>query len=238
MCKLLDKVSLVWFDLDDTLWDFTRNSEAALRSIYTDHALWRRFPSPEDWIECYEAINTPLWARYDRGEISKEYLQNERFYRTFVNAGFSSDELLQLQGINEEYLYKLSSERQVIDGSREVLEALRRMGIRTGVLSNGFSGTQQRKLMNARLNVDVIVLSDEINVNKPDRRLFDYALRKAGVSASASLMVGDNPMTDIAGAINAGWRAVLFSPRETTSTPFRINATDVPVINRLEKILE
>ena len=45
---------------------------------------------------------------------------------------------------------------------------------------------------------DVVVLSDEIEVNKPDRRLY--------------VMIGDNVETDIAGAVNAGWPAIWYNP--------------------------
>ena len=233
MCDLLDKVTFVWFDLDDTLWDFTRNSEAALLSIYSDYDLGRRFSSAGEWLERYEAINLPLWDRYSRGEITKEFLQGERFYRTFVNAGFAGEELAELDGMNEIYLDRLASQRLAIEGSHEILAALKKKGLRAGILSNGFSGVQQRKLKNAGLMVDVVVLSDEIDINKPNRGLYDYALEKAGVRAEESLMVGDNPTTDIEGALNAGWRAVLFDPKVITGTTLRIGGIDVPVINRL-----
>jgi putative hydrolase of the HAD superfamily len=55
---------------------------------------------------------------------------------------------------------------------------------------------------------DVIVLSGEIGVHKPDRRVFDYATRQLGVANEDCVFVGDNPDGDITGAINAGMEAV------------------------------
>ena len=212
MSKRLNGIRWVWFDIDDTLWDFSQNSVTALRSIYEDFGLSSRFASADDWISQYESINLPLWDLYNRGKITKEFLQSERFYRTFVNAGFSDDELARLDGMNEIYLDRLASQSVAIEGSHATLAELKRRGLHTGVVSNGFSGVQERKLKNAGLDVDVVVLSDEIDINKPDRRLFDYALQKSGATAEESLMVGDNPLTDIAGAIKAGWRSILFKP--------------------------
>ena len=103
------------------------------------------------------------------------------------------------------------------------------------MVSNGFSGVQERKLKNASLEVDVVVLSDEIDINKPDRRLFDYALQKSGATAEESLMVGDNPLTDILGALSAGWQAILFNPLVTSATT-DIDGRSVRVINRLEQL--
>ncbi|MBR5435301.1 MAG: HAD-IA family hydrolase [Muribaculaceae bacterium] len=212
MSERLNGIRWVWFDIDDTLWDFSHNSATALCSIYDDFGLSSRFASAEEWISQYESINLPLWDLYNRGKITKEFLQAERFYRTFVNAGFSGAELDRLDGMNEIYLDRLASQSVAVEGSHATLAELKRRGLHTGVVSNGFSGVQERKLKNAGLKVDVVVLSDEIDINKPDRRLFDYALQKSGATAEESLMVGDNPLTDIAGAIKAGWRSILYKP--------------------------
>lgn len=218
MSERLNGIRWVWFDIDDTLWDFSLNSATALRSIYDDFGLSSRFASAEKWISQYESINLPLWDLYNRGKITKEFLQAERFYRTFVNAGFSGAELDRLDGMNEIYLNRLASQSVAVEGSHATLAELKRRGLHTGVVSNGFSGVQERKLKNAGLKVDVVVLSDEIDINKPDRRLFDYALQKSGATAEESLMVGDNPLTDIAGAIKAGWRSILYKPTAPASS--------------------
>ena len=59
--------------------------------------------------------------------------------------------------------------------------------------------------------IDVVVLSDDIGINKPDRRIFDHALRKAGATAEESIIIGDNPDADIKGAVDAGWKAIYFN---------------------------
>ena len=137
--------------------------------------------------------------------------------------------------MNEIYLDRLASQSIAIEGSHATLAELKRRGLHTGVVSNGFSGVQERKLKNAGLEVDVVVLSDEIDINKPDRRLFDYALQKAGATKKESLMVGDNPSTDILGALSAGWQAILFDPLATSATT-DIDGRSVMVINRLEQL--
>ncbi len=61
--------------------------------------------------------------------------------------------------------------------------------------------------------ISELVLSDDINVTKPDKRLFDYALQRVGGDAETTVMIGDNYDADILGAINAGWRTVFFNKR-------------------------
>ena len=56
-----------------------------------------------------------------------------------------------------------------------------------------------------------LILSDEIGITKPDRRLFDYALQLVGAEPSDTLIVGDNYDADILGAMNAGWGTIYFN---------------------------
>lgn len=51
-----------------------------------------------------------------------------------------------------------------------------------------------------------IISSEQAGVTKPDKRLFEYALNRLGVSADESMMIGDNPSADIRGARSVGMR--------------------------------
>ena len=59
------------------------------------------------------------------------------------------------------------------------------------------------------------MLSDDICVTKPDRRLFDYALEVVGGKPETTVMIGDNYAADILGARNAGWKTIFFDRRNT-----------------------
>ena len=55
---------------------------------------------------------------------------------------------------------------------------------------------------------DVIVLSGEVGVHKPDLRVFNHATKQLGVANEDCVFVGDNADADIVGALNAGMEAV------------------------------
>ena len=73
----------IFFDLDRTLWDFDRNSEAALRQIITEENLIPQVESFERFHKAYERQNAHLWKLYGRGKIKKDELRYERFRSTF-----------------------------------------------------------------------------------------------------------------------------------------------------------
>ena len=90
------------------------------------------------------------------------------------------------------------------------LVELRRRGYKLVVVSNA-NGTVRQAFQRIGLFdlVDVIVDSAEAGFEKPDRRLFDVALRLAGSTHAHALHVGDIYHVDVAGARAAGLTPVL-----------------------------
>jgi len=99
----------------------------------------------------------------------------------------------------------------------EAEAALRRVksaGLMAGVISN--SNGSVRAILEAiglARHLDVIVDSAVVGVEKPDPRIFEIALREAGVAAPAACYVGDLYSVDVLGARRAGLDAVLLDPR-------------------------
>ncbi len=81
-----------------------------------------------------------------------------------------------------------------------------------GIISNA-SSHQRAKLAHLGLDgyFDTVTLSAEVGWEKPDPRIFRYALQRAGVAAEEAVFVGDRLDVDVAGAQAAGLRAVWFN---------------------------
>lgn len=239
-CSALEGVEWIWLDLDDTIYDFAASSLIALRQVYDKYALNRFFPDVQQWIDVYHRHNAALWALYNKAEITQQKLRFDRFYLPLQEGGADDAENVRLNPLLDvDYLAMLGATGLLIDGAKSVLEHLKSRGYKIGILSNGFREVQHEKLRSSGIDhlIDVVVLSDDININKPDRRIYDYALQQAGTTADASLMIGDNPATDIAGAIKAGWKAILFSPASEADTML-IEGVQVQVLNHLKNLLK
>jgi integrase/recombinase XerC len=78
-----------------------------------------------------------------------------------------------------------------------------------GVVTNGNADVQRLGLADY---FHFALCAEDIGIAKPDARLFEEALQRGGVEASAAVHVGDHPGDDIAGAQQAGLRAVWFNP--------------------------
>lgn len=86
----------VWFDLDDTLWDFRGNSHVCLSEVYGEFGLERYFGSVDRWRDSYHDVNHRLWDMYNRAEISGAVLRMERFRLPLVGAGCTDAEARRL----------------------------------------------------------------------------------------------------------------------------------------------
>ncbi|MDD5870806.1 MAG: HAD family hydrolase, partial [Bacteroidales bacterium] len=168
---MFSDVKTIFIDLDDTIWDFTANSKVAMRMVYTRLGLDRQCPY-ERFIVSYLAHNERLWNLYHHGEITKDFLLSERFRVVFEECGIAFADPEMPRRINDDYLETIVTLDRVVDGAPELLEHLKRRGP-VYVLSNGFANLQSRKLRSGHLDgyIDRLVLSDDIGITKPDRRL-------------------------------------------------------------------
>lgn len=231
-------VRWVWLDLDDTLIDFHANSLAALRLTYAECDLDRFFATCEEWTDSYMRHNHALWDRYNRADITQAYLRMHRFLDPVKEKCPEIDETLfipEAERLDTVYLDLLAQQKCMVDGAMELVRHLRAHSYNIGILSNGFTDVQHRKMHTVGLDtmIDAVVLSDDIGINKPDPRIYAHAMRRSGCTdPSAHIMIGDNPATDIAGALASGWRAVLYAPSSSGLTLTRDGLT-VPSLRLL-----
>ena len=78
-----------------------------------------------------------------------------------------------------------------------------------GIIANQKLGTEKRLIeFGIRKYIDVIIASAEEGVAKPDKRIFEIALKKAGCKAEKAVMVGDRIDNDIVPAKEMGMKTI------------------------------
>ena len=106
------------------------------------------------------------------------------------------------------------AEMEVLPDARELLDALRRVEMRLGIISAGLQVKQAEKLIRLRVlpyfDPKAIFFSDQMGVSKPNPKIYLKALAALGVEPSRAMYVGDRPGHDIAPAHQIGMRTVLY----------------------------
>ena len=100
----------------------------------------------------------------------------------------------------------------VIEGVFEVVETMRKDGYRTAIIANANSADARNIIATCGLEdyFDVIVISEEVGIEKPGKQVFQVALDKLGVEAENAVMVGNRIDADIVGANRVGMKSVWF----------------------------
>ena len=201
------KYYCILFDADNTLLDFDAAESKALADTLRNYGIE---PDAET-VQTYRTINGELWRQLEKGQIRRDKLMAERFTRFLkaVNAAGSGAEM------NQYYLDQLATHpdlaaTNVLDVMKELAEVAT-----LAVVTNGFDRVQSRRVAESGLKefVEEVFVSEKLDSEKPNRKIFDTALRSLGVeNRERVLMVGDSLTSDIQGGINAGLDTCWYNP--------------------------
>ncbi|WP_215225320.1 YjjG family noncanonical pyrimidine nucleotidase [Echinicola shivajiensis] len=209
----MKKYRHLFFDLDHTLWDYDRNVQESLSELYEVYSLENLgVPSNYDFYKAFIKVNHGLWDYYDKGKIDKITLRKERFRRIFDQLGAHKIEVP--VEMEEDFMHRTSSKPHLFPYSKEILEYLKEK-YDLHIITNGFDESQAKKISASGINnyFKLIVTSETTGHKKPDKRIFEYAMRQLATYSEECLMIGDNPISDVEGAKSASIDQVYFNPK-------------------------
>jgi FMN phosphatase YigB (HAD superfamily) len=198
----------VLFDLDGTLADTAGSEREAWDALA--ELIERHVPSVDrhELYERYTTVFEPHWAAFLEGRIGFGEYRRRRLAEAIAPWGELDDALFDA--------YRLEKRRGVerlrpFPDAVATIHELKRAGLRIGLLTNGPSELQRTKLAVTRLaeELDAVAISEEIGAAKPDAAAFEEAARLLACGLAELAMVGDSPVYDIAGALDAGLAAAV-----------------------------
>ncbi len=186
---------LVLFDLDGTLIDSVGDLTDAANEVLT---MLGRAPRTDSEIRRFVGNGVrSLLARCLVGHMDGDAPSHEIDHA--------------VQQFRPRYLARCTARTVLMPGAVEVLEALRRHNIRTGVLTNKPEAPTRRILAHFHIDqlLDGVVGGDTLDVRKPEVRVVEEARRRCGVHAAChAWLVGDSS-TDALTAARAGLVSII-----------------------------
>ena len=207
MTLLPDVVTTVIFDLDGTLFD---HRKAAIRGVMglVDQLGGEFTPVLGAQWFVVESRHLQSW---NDGRCSWREQRRRRLREFLPFAGITGDaDEAELDQIFECYLRGYEESWSAFGDAAGALDAVRRAGYRTAVLTNGQRQQQVAKLERIGLQdlVGPVWTSEDLGVAKPDPRSFLRVCERLGVLPARTVYVGDSLAHDVTGATGAGLRAV------------------------------
>jgi 2-haloalkanoic acid dehalogenase type II len=214
------EIRTITVDLDDTLWEIypvIRRAEQRLR----------------DWLEQHYPRITEMFALEDIAEVRARVLEmhaDMAYDLTFVRRTLLT-EMATAAGYNkflvDDAFAVFEEARNDVEVFPEVRPALRALRERYTLIA----------VTNGNADLDRIGISDlfDDHVNaamagaaKPERPIFDVAVKAGGASAAETLHVGDHPLYDVHGAKQAGLRTAWVN-RNGSDWPIEYELPDAEV---------
>jgi YjjG family noncanonical pyrimidine nucleotidase len=215
------KYKHIFFDLDNTLWDFDTNSRVTLHELFQSYQLTNYYPTFEAFFAVFKKRNEELWEMYGQRKIDKNSLHYERFRFPFDATPFVEQE--QHIRLADEYLALVKTKTHLKPFAKEILEYLKEKNYMLYIVSNGFTEVQYHKIDNAGIGsyFQRIFLSEQIKEHKPSKLFFDYAITSSNARKAESLVIGDSWEADIYGAKFAGIDQVYYNYTKQIDLPFQ-----------------
>jgi 2-haloacid dehalogenase len=219
----------LWFDADNTLFDYDRAEGLALKNTFGSLDL--RFE--DGYLDTYQRINRGLWQALEKQEITSALLRVRRFELLL--------EAVQLTGSADQmstfYIEQLGLRAELMDGAYEVLEALHSK-CKFAIVTNGLQAVQRGRLEHSTIKdfISELIISEEVGAAKPHAAFFDEAFARTGhPTRSDVLIIGDSLTSDIRGGVDYGIDTCWYNPKA------EVYPADLPItyeIRHLHELLE
>lgn len=199
----------LFFDLDHTLWDFELNSKETMQELYENHKIASLGITDFDaFFNIYTVHNHRLWDRYAKGFIKQEELRWKRIYLSLLDFKIANEQLSKAMSV--EFLKILPTKKKLFPYTIEILNYLKEKNYSLHLITNGFESVQFQKIKNAQIAhfFTEVITSEVSNSLKPNKEIFEYALKSSKATLTESIMIGDNETADIQGGINIGMDTV------------------------------
>ncbi|KEZ88178.1 2-haloalkanoic acid dehalogenase [Clostridium sulfidigenes] len=221
------KYEVIIFDADETLFDFEKSEREALKNTMMEFNI----DYDENYhLKVYKDINSVVWKEFENGLIIQSNLNIERFKRLIKSLNFNFDE----EKFAKAYIKHLSYASFLYNDSLALIENLYKK-YKLLIVTNGLKDVQDNRIRKSIIGkyFENVVVSEEINISKPDPKIFEYALNSINYSdKSKVLIVGDSLTSDIQGGLNSGIDTCWFNPNNI------INNTSIKPTYKITNLMD
>lgn len=208
----LGHIKAVCLDIDDTVLDNARSSRQGLKALVGNDAAW----------PVWRRTTEEHYARFIAGELEFDLMCRERTKAFFAAFG---EQLSDAEARRREHIRMEAMQRAwcIFDDVVPCLEWLRASGLRLATVTNAPGPYQRKKIASVGLSgaFDAVVISGELGIAKPDRRIFAAACRKLDLRPEEVVHVGDRLDVDATAATQAGMHGVWLNRTDQQGVPPR-----------------
>lgn len=204
-------ITTILIDLDDTLC----NSRGVYQTAYE---------------QCRILLNSKTGMSLTKKDFYQRFMSARKLIKDMKSDGVKTHSRTMyfqylLEGLNIPYDAELNYELvttyydsvkeniELYPGAMKLLEWFKKQSLKIVIVSDGSTRFRIVKIHGLGLSsyIDYLVSSEEVGITKPNKKVFEKALEKAGSSIEASIMIGNSAKKDIKGAKALGIKTIKVS---------------------------
>lgn len=223
-------IKAVLFDFDETLQDRTSAFESYMNSFMKEFF-------PKFSAERIECMKNEMRQTGNGGYVMANGYKNRDDWFADLIKRWNWKNSPSPKELTYHYDSRFGNFVKIFPEAPEVLNKLKDLDYKVGIVTNGPSLLQHHKIEVSNLSqyCDIIVVSGDIGVDKPNPDIFKYSARLLNLKCDECVYVGDHPINDIDGALKAGMIPIRMNYGWFKNSDLRAN---VPIINNLNEIIE
>ncbi len=212
-------VKAVFFDIDNTLYNFQDADRLAMEAMYDyceEHFHMERDKAKSELKKAKDHLFDLL---PDRPAMHNRILRYQYFLEEHNLPLFPHT-----INMARHYWKTLLDNAEIEPGIEDLMKTIREKGCKVGIGTNMTSYVQFLKLDKLKLAeyINFIVTSEEADHEKPSEDFFKLVIKKASVNPEEIVFIGDNPELDAMGASKCGMHGVLYAP------PYLSDPAEIP----------
>jgi putative hydrolase of the HAD superfamily len=221
-------------DMDDTILSAYGRPDIAWNSVANEFAGELGPLSPQQVAAAIVASGRKFWAAADAqwrlklAEARHEVVRGG--FATLAAAGQPALPMDLAIRIADRFTDYREQQMFVFPGAHDAIDALKALGVKLALVTNGAAGLQRAKVERFALThrFDHIQIEGEHGFGKPDERAYRHAMQALGVTAQETWMIGDNLEWEVVVPQRLGIYAIWIDahgeglPAESTVKPDRI----------------
>jgi putative hydrolase of the HAD superfamily len=225
-------IKLITFDLDDTLWDTAPaivGAETLLRDWLAENAP-RLGPVP---VEHLWEIRSRLVEADPTFKHRISALRRRVLFHALEDAGYPAAQAQELADQGFEVFLQGRHQVEIFPEVHPTLEILAKT-FTLGVITNGNADVRRLGLADY---FAFALCAEDLGIGKPDPAPFLEALKRGNVDAAHAVHIGDHPGDDIAGAQQAGMRAIWYNPQSKPWEADKLPDAEISSLTQLPGVL-
>ncbi len=205
----MNRPKMILFDYGQTLIDQGRFDGVKGTAAVLEYAVRNKYHRTAEEVQAAaEEVNEFLGRKKREKRHLVQVEVPNRMFTSYLYESQGIELPLSPEEVDRVFWDGATPGRRATEGIGDFLDFLREQGIRTGVVSNlAFCGKALKDRIDDMVpghRFEFILATSEYLFRKPNRRIFDLALERAGLSAEEVWYVGDDYECDVLGARNAG----------------------------------